>query len=363
MELDDNYFKKLKEYKENAKRNISFFYQLANEYKNNNGKYFAYTLTKRAERIENCINYWEWNKYILNNVKELRLVNRCKDLFCQNCRIVNISKAIINFMPAFNRMIPCGYTPYHLVLTVPNIYREYLSDEIKKMNIAFAKLWRWIYQDFNKNGSYYGGYKDRLFEAVGAVRVLELTVQKSDLNYLHVHFHVILFLNNAEEELFFKYIEGGYQYRSNRYIYYSDADIEFQKLWRKAYDNKNIKEIKNTSDDWHDNYICNIDEVKNSHGLYEVFKYCFKDIDIKNLEIFKCLLLGLRGKRIRQGYGALYNIKVDDRDLSDDELASKDDICSYLEFKDEIPVIVANNFRDNFEKDMDYKKVSIFKKN
>ena len=358
MELNDNYFNKLTKNKEMAKRNIVFFYQLANEYY----KGFAYTLTKRAERIESCINYWEWDKYELNRVKNLRLVNRCKDKFCPNCRIVNITKAIMNFLPNFNRMMLCGYTPYHLVLTNPNIHREYLSDEIKKMNIAFAKIWRWIYQDFNKNGSYYGGYKDRLFNAVGAIKVLEVTVQKSDWNYFHVHFHVILFLNNANKELFFKYIDGGYQYRTGRHIYYSDADIEFQKMWKKAYDGKNIKEIKNASDDWHDNYICNIDEIKNEHGLYEVFKYCFKDIDIKNLEIFKCLLLGLRNKRIRQGYGALYNIKVDDRDLDDDELASKDDISNYLEFKDEVPVIVANNFKYNFERDRDYKKISIIKK-
>ena len=119
--------------------------------------------------------------------------------------------------------------------------------------------------------------------------------------------------------------------------------------------------IGNASSDWHDNYICGIRELKMPYGIFEVFKYCFKGIDIKNLEIFKCLLLGLRNKRIRQGCGALYNIKVDDKDLDDDELASKDDRRNYLECKDEIHVIVANNFRDNFEKDRDCKKVLIYK--
>jgi hypothetical protein len=61
----------------------------------------------------------------------------------------------------------------------------------------------------------------------------------------------------------------------------------------------------------------------------------------------------------RQGYGQLYNLKVDDKDINDDELDKKDDISNYLEFKDELPLISVNNFRYNFEKDRDYKKVSI----
>ena len=59
----------------------------------------------------------------------------------------------------------------------------------------------------------------------------------------------------------------------------------------------------------------------------------------------------------------MYNVKVDDKDLNDDELASKDDIRNYLNYKDEVPVIVANNFKDNFERDRDYRKISIHKLN
>jgi hypothetical protein len=44
-------------------------------------------------------------------------------------------------------------------------------------------------------------------------------------------------------------IEGGYQYRSKRYIYYSDADIFIQKLWKMAYDRIGISEYQNTSND------------------------------------------------------------------------------------------------------------------
>ena len=360
MKLDDNFFDKLAKEKEHAKINISFFYALAKEYKNKNEKFLAYTFQKRAEKIKNCLNYWEWYLYQLNKVKDLRKVYRCKDIFCPNCRIVNISKAIINFIPAFNRMRLAGYTPYHLVLTVPNIPKEQLSDCIKRMNKAFLQLWRWLSKDFKRNGSYYGGFSQRLYKAVGAIKVLEITVQKTDYNYLHIHFHVMIFLEKENKDLFIKDIPGGYQYRTDSNIYYSLADIFTQKLWKKAYDDVNIKEFKSASDDWKDNYICSMSEIKDISGLYEVFKYCFKDIDIKDLDIFKCLVFGLKNKRIRHGYGSLHNIKIDDKDIIDDEL--KDDIKNYLEFKDELPIISVNNFKDNFEKDKDYKKISIYKK-
>ena len=79
-----------------------------------------------------------------------------------------------------------------------------------------------------------------------------------------------------------------------------------------------------------------------------MFKYCFKYISIQNYEIFKALCLGLKGKRICKGYIQLYKLKLDHKDLTDVELTG-DDIKNYLEFKDEIPVIAANIFKDNTE--------------
>ena len=95
-----------------------------------------------------------------------------------------------------------------------------------------------------------------------------------------------------------------------------------------------------------------------SKGIYEVFKYCFKDLDIKNQEIFRDLFFGLKRKGLRQGYGELYNLNVDDEDIIDDDC-----IEYYLEFKDEEPEIVANKYiEDMIEKYRDYKKISIYKK-
>lgn len=111
------------------------------------------------------------------------------------------------------------------------------------------------------------------------------------------------------------------------------------------------------SDNWEDNYICDIRELDIRDGLFEVFKYCFKDVDIKNIDILNDLLFGLKGKRLRQGYGELYNIKLDDKDFSD-----KDCIEDYLEFKDETPETLIHQYiNDMNEKYRDYRKVSIRK--
>lgn len=67
-----------------------------------------------------------------------------------------------------------------------------------------------------------------------------------------------------------------------------------------AYDHMGISEYQNTSDDRQDNYICDIKELEMPTGLYEVFKCCFKDMDIKNLNIFRDLYFGLKRKRLRQ---------------------------------------------------------------
>lgn len=76
------------------------------------------------------------------------------------------------------------------------------------------------------------------------------------------------------------------------------------------------------------------------------------DLDIINQEIFRDLYFGLKRKRLRQGYGELYNVKVDDMDMRDEDC-----IENYLEYKDEEPQIVANKYiRDMTEKYRDWKK-------
>jgi plasmid rolling circle replication initiator protein Rep len=357
MLLDKEHFLKLDKKKNIAARNINYLKMLADEF-GYSDRSFAYTLYRRAERIENCLNYWEWDLYKKNKVLNLVKVSRCKDYFCPNCRSINSSKAIIKFSPLFGDMLAQRYYPYFMTLTVPNVLRENLSNEINKMNRAFIKFWRWLYKPFKKNGKYAGGYKNRLFDAMGAAKVLEVTVQKTDWDYFNVHFHVIIFLNDAFEGDFLKYIDGGYRIKSQSYIGYSDADIFVQKLWTMAYENKKISEFKMASDCWQDNYICDIRELTMPFGIYELFKYVFKDTDIKDYEVFRDLFFGLRGKRLKQGYGMLYNFKTDE--CFDDSSCIED----FLDDKDEDPeMVVTSCIKEMTKKYKEYKKFSIYKKN
>jgi plasmid rolling circle replication initiator protein Rep len=354
MLLDKDHFLKLDKKKSIAFRNAGYLKTLAYEFKGINEN-FTYSLLMRSERIENCLNYWEWDLYKENKVLNLNKVSRCKDYFCPNCRSVNSSKAIIKFSPLFQQMLSQRYYPYFMTLTVPNVLRKDLANEIDKMNKAFIKFWRWLYKPFKENGKYSGGYIGRLFDAMGAVKVIEVTLQKTDWDYFNVHFHVIIFLDNDFEGDFIKYIDGGYRIKSQDYIGYSDADVFIQRLWTMAYKNKKISEFNRTSD-CEDNFICDIRELSMPFGIYELFKYVFKDTDIKDYEVFRDLFFGLRGKRLKQGYGMLYNFK------NDDSFDDSSDIKDFLEDKDEDPVTVATKcIKEMNEKYREYKKISIYK--
>ncbi|MHB8276552.1 MAG: hypothetical protein ACYDIA_02720 [Candidatus Humimicrobiaceae bacterium] len=83
--------------------------------------------------------------------------------------------------------------------------------------------------------------------------------------------------------------------------------------------------------------------------------------------MFRHLFFGLRDKRLRQGYGLLYNFNTDDDDLYKRVHIIRDyndhnDIKDYLEDKDEEPVKLAGKcIKDMTEKYREYKKISIFK--
>jgi len=93
-----------------------------------------------------------------------------------------------------------------------------------------------------------------------------------------------------------------------------------------AYDRRIISEFGDVSDSCKDNYICDIRELDMPKGIFETFKYCFKDVDIKNIDIFRDLFFVLKRKRLRQGYGELYNVKLE-------ENTSGDCIENYLDLR------------------------------
>lgn len=358
LEFDDQLLEdiqdKLKITKENALRYKNIYLK----FNKDTDKYI-----RKYDRLNSCLDFWEWDKYQENKLLDLVRVNRCMDRFCPNCRRISLSHALVKFSPLNKEMLKRGYNPYMLTLTVPNVPGAELKRTIEKMNMAYQKFNRWFYKDLKEKGC----YKNRYFRMAASVKVLEVTVQKDNWNMYHPHFHCIVYLEQLNDlSIFRKYIPGPYRKKDNSYIKYSDADIQIMKLWKFAFDNIRISEYKKYPDTFEYDienqkyiyYQCDIRELELPLGIYEVFKYTFKDTDIHTQQNFETLYFALNGKRLRQGYGELYNLELDCEGEIDKE---KESIYNYLQ-KEESPERIYIQEINKLIKDYhEYKKISRFK--
>ena len=271
---------------------------------------YSEKMNKRGENLLNCMDVWWWNEYKVNKILDLQKVNRCKNTrFCPNCRAFELSKFIHHFGRIYSENIRDNYYPYLLTLTIPNVRGEELSETITKLYDSFNRFFKAFNQEIGQGKK---GYKDRLIYFAGGLRVLEITYN-SENNTFHPHLHCLILSEEYDQELFRKQYQGEYSYKRKSYNMYSDLDLHLQKIWYMCYNKIRLssKEYNNLSDNWFDLYMCDIREM-DSHGIYEVLKYTFKDSDLKNYEVFKIIALALENKRIRQGYGLLRGLKCED---------------------------------------------------
>lgn len=346
MELKNDYFIRLKTKNQIARRNSAYIKMMA---ENEENKFIKDTLLRRAERIRNCLNYWEWARYDKSKVLDLLKVSRCKDLYCPNCRAFGLGKYLLKVVPIFQENIKF-YRPYMITLTVPNVFANELKSTIEKMNKVFRDFWRKI-SNIDKNG-----YKDRLFDCVGAIKVLELTFNYKTRKY-HPHFHVIVFIDNDVESDFVKHYGGGWQYNSESFIYYSEADLMIQRLWTMVYYDLREYELKEL--DEKQVLVCDIRDIKMPEGLYEVFKYVFKDDNINGYPIFKTVFEALKNKRLKQGYGNLFNIN--EKEI-DDEIDNEEELKYFIKNEEEFMIYRSNNIMEPLINFKDYKKISRYNK-
>lgn len=349
----DEYIEKIKSKLSRTKKNAFFIEQLGED-RDQKGLY------NRSERMRDCCNLTVWDKYEKNYLLDLQKINRCKDRFCPNCRTVALSLALHRFNQPFQNMLEKGYYPFMATFTVPNCHKDDLQGTIKKMNKAFLKLNRWLSKDTKE------GFKKRLFKVPAIVKALEITQQKSNSDYYHPHFHCIFFLDTYDENLFQKYLPDGIHRKTGKTLYLSDADIFLSKLWTFAFDGISVRKweqlpdsIEYLEDRKRNYYMCDIREMEMPGGLYEVFKYCFKDDDIKTKEHMRVLLDCVTGARLRQTYGELYNLDIDSEDDMEKDLC--DSIENYLEIKETPESVMCKTMRELGEKYSEYVKISRFK--
>lgn len=288
----------------------NYYYRLSKTFENSSrGQKFE----NKANRIKDCLNLWQWDLYEKNKILDLKKVNRCMDKFCTNCRTFGISKVLHNFRPKFDLMLQKNYKPFLMTLTIPNVSGDDLEKTIRKMNTSFKTFIDW----FNKPiGHGFNGFSKRIMEIKACIKVLEINVQESDHRMYHPHFHILLFLDSEDiEDMandFEKLTLGAYSTKRKSYNMYSYVDVHIQQLWHMAYNNIPLKNYDTYTDLWYELYQADIRPLTDEKGLYEVFKYTFKDKDIYNVKNFSDLYFALENKRLRQGYGELYNLVLEE---------------------------------------------------
>lgn len=302
------------------------------------------TCKNKSERISNCLNLWIWDKYELNKILDLQTVNRCKNnRFCPNCRILDISKFIHKFKDIIIEYMQKDYHMYMLTLTIPNVKGEELEQTLRTLSKRFLTLTRRYKSTCKKQHS---------IDIDGGVRVLEIT-HNSSVDTYHPHYHcMVMVKDGVPAELLQKNIKGRYSRKRKSVNMKSVLDLEISRYWTLIYQGKSVSKKALRELDDKDIYECDFCEL-DEKGFYEVFKYTFKDVDVDAYKTFVTLELALRYKRLRQGFGLLYNVQCED--IEEGEYQELQ-----LMYQEEPELMYMQDMRELYTTYESYKKVSRF---
>lgn len=329
-----------------------YFYKLYLEYNNK-------SFISRSNEISNCLNYWEWDLYKKNKIMDLQKVNRCKSRFCPNCKQLDISKFIHKFRSIIEDYQK-DYYFYFLTLTIPSVSENDLEITLSKLNKAFAKFKElYCYPKITVSGKKSKkAFQDRLIDISGGIRVLEITYNK--INGYHPHYHIfIMTKEQIPENIMKKKHIARYSTNRKKIDLKSDLEKQISKVWAEVWYNTKIKDSEyNLSDVYFDKdngyKVLEVDLREfDERGIYETIKYTFKDSEIMNFYVFETLYFALYGKRIRQGFGILYNLKIDDTEL---ETGEQQDLI--LEFEETPEKLITKKIIELLTDYREYKKIS-----
>lgn len=132
----------------------------------------------------------------------------------------------------------------------------------------------------------------------------------------------------------------------------SVLDMELSRFWTLIYNGKSITKKSIQELDDKDVYECDFSEL-DKKGFYEVFKYTFKDADIDCYSTFVTLERALLYKRLRQGFGILFNVKCED--IDDGELQELS-----LSVEESPTTLYTQNIEDLYTTYESYRKISRF---
>lgn len=329
------------------------------------------TMFNRGDRLASCLDFWHWHRYEQNKVLDLQKVNRCMNkTFCPNCKCLNVSRFIHEFRSVMPQLQ--DYDFYMLTLTVPSVplddYGGALDDCISKFSEKFRKFNRKfsapLLTPTGKVSSQ--ALQCRYFDLVGGIRVLEITYNEE--NGLHPHLHSILLIPKGLDESYLeKTIDGKYSVKRQKVDKKSLIDCQIGKAWSMIWQDIDFRKWATVKYDPAEKYLVIDGEVSDKRclevdfvpldddGIYEVFKYTFKNSEVTNYRVFKNLVYALHHKRIRQGFGLLHNLKCDD--FEEGEYQSLD-----LAVEEDPTDLMTYEIRSLVTEFADYKKISRFNK-
>ena len=340
-----------KKFKQYNLKYSNYYFKMSNDFIHKKGAYF-----NRGSKMGGCLKYWLWNKYEKNKLLDLQTVNRCNNnRFCPNCKILDTSKFAYVFKDHYEDLLKEGYKAYFLTLTIPSMEGDKLREGIEVLSDNFNTLMKkFMYNDKN-------GFKDRLIDIEGGVRVLEIT--HSNTSGFHPHLHCIVFtMGDINPAILVKNIKGKFSYKRDSHNYKSELDCQIGKLWSMIYykDRMTKHNINNMVYDPKETFYAegkknlevDIREL-DAKGIKETFKYTFKDSDIEGYNVFTDLVIGLENKRIRQGFGVLLNMKCEDVEVGEEQEL-------VLEIEEDPVALVTNEIITLTTEYADYKKISRF---
>ena len=80
-----------------------------------------------------------FNFYKKNHLKQVVMVNRCKDPFCYNCQALRAQRRFEVYAPILAKYED-EYDVYHVVLSVPNVSGAKLPGTVRHMCNRFGRV-------------------------------------------------------------------------------------------------------------------------------------------------------------------------------------------------------------------------------
>lgn len=225
----------------------------------------------KLDRLKECGNFIKFQASEDKTKFILAGGNFCNNRFCPFCSWLKAKRTAFELLELIKVV---EYTEklafIFITLTVPNVPKESLREEIENFNISFNRLWKTKeFKAFNK----------------GFIRKLEITYNEERNDY-HPHFHLVVAVNKS-------------YFKSRNYM----SKRRLLELWQRATRNPNITQV--------DIKPCRMDTIKQ---VMELATYSAKQGDLySSKEVFDGFYEGLYRKKllVYNGIFKEYKKKID----------------------------------------------------